>query len=82
MFKVGQKVRTKQWLDMPEDVLAVWGSGSRLAGKVGVVESINNSFNTKGYDVILGKDKYATFCLPQEIEPLIRVGEQLMLFEI
>lgn len=82
MFKVGDKVRIKQWLDMPEDVLDTWGDGSRLAGRIGVIEFINTCFSTDGYDVIIDGDKYATFCLPQELESLVKVGEQLLLFEL
>jgi len=72
-YKIGQKVRVKEWVDMPEELLANWGRNC-LVGHVGVIVEYTNN----GYDVMIGNDKYPAFCLQGEIEPLIKVGQQLV----
>lgn len=80
-FKVGQKVRIKEWDDMPEDVFNVMGGNSQIgdAEDGGVVESENNSYNGyKAYDVKMENCKCGFFCFEQELEPFVKVGEQLI----
>jgi len=77
MFKIGQKVRVKQWSEMPQELAAVWGENF-YAGQAGVIVSKNDSAGYEGYDVKLDGNKNSCFCLKEELEPFVRVGEQLL----
>ncbi len=74
-FKIGQKVRFVEWVDMPVEVIATWGKIIGWREETGVIEKENNEFNISGYDVKV--DGTSIFCLSQELEPVIKVGEQL-----
>lgn len=77
-FKVGQKVRVKEWVDMPEEMFDSMGINGH-AGKVGVVVvdgKIHGGY--KAYDVRTKGGDYDFFCFEDELEPLIKVGQQLL----
>lgn len=76
-FKIGQKVRIKKWLNMPENILDVWGE-NYYAGQVGVVECTNNTGGFRAYDIKIDGKKDSIFCLKEELELFVRVGEQLL----
>lgn len=81
-FKVGQKVRVKQWLDMPETIQDDWGTLSDGIGNVGtivIIEEHQGSSYIINIYKLEGKDfgKYGRNVLEGEIEPLVKVGEQL-----
>lgn len=80
-FKIGQKIRIKQWLNVPEELTAEWGK-NYYAGHIGVIESENGTAGVEAYDVKPDGNKTSVFCLKEELEPLIKVGEQLLLFEL
>jgi len=83
MFKVGQKVRVKQWLDMPEDLQAGYGMNVCKIGEVGtIVNILDVEISVNSYDVIFENNEYPMFFLEGELEPDIKVGEQLLLFEL
>lgn len=75
-FKRGQKVRIKDWVDIPQNVRDTWGTNVYV-GKVGFISEVNPG-GTTGYDVKMKGNKYPAFCLEQELELLVRIGEQLM----
>ena len=74
-FQIGQKVRIKQWLDMPQDIYDAYSEPENI-GEVGEIVLKTK----KGYNVLFTKSK--CFYLLQELEPIIKAGEQLMLFDI
>lgn len=79
-FKIGQKVRIKRWNDMPEDVFTNWG----LPSYIGEVGKILRKTTSGGYAVCFSEKQYGllgppeAFYFSQELEPLIKVGEQLL----
>ena len=76
-FKIGQKVRVKVWEDMPQDMQDRYGT-NRYAGQVGVI--LQYFTEDMGWDVKTENEKYSFFCLEQELEPVIKIGEQLLLW--
>ena len=77
-FKVGQKVRIVKWLNMPQDMVEKWGINLPHIGEVGIIEEQN--FDGKpgiAYNVKRKGAKYAFFCFEEELESIIKVGEQL-----
>ena len=84
MFKVGQKVRVKQWLDMPQDLQLKWGILTRCIGEVLTITATGESYE----DIPLYELQdspvwdWGLIVLEPEIEPVIRLGEQLLLFEL
>ena len=82
-FKIGQKIRIKKWLDMPQCLQEKWGEPAFI-GKVGEVLKENNIESTNGYDVCFPEKKGnlkntpPAFYFPQELEPLVKIGEQLL----
>lgn len=78
MFKVGQKVRIKQWLDMPQGMMNKWG----IANDVGCIGIIimekENRDGYNAYDIRAENSKYDNFYFEEELEPLVRIGEQLL----
>ena len=77
-FKVGQKVRVKEWSNMPEWVLVYWGMNGHV-GNVGVVVRANDTMDRyNAYDVKTENSRYDFFCFEGELESIIKVGEQLL----
>lgn len=77
-FKIGQKVRVKQWVGMPQDIMGRWGLNTHI-GEVGFITQKNPySGDDNGYDIKIKNKKDSFFCLEQELEPFIKVGEQLL----
>lgn len=77
-FKIGQKVCVKEWLDIPEELLVDWGIVAHI-GDVGIVVKENamvSKHNT--YDVKTKSSKSDFFCFEDELEPVIKIGEQLV----
>lgn len=88
-FKVGQKVRIKQWFDMPQEIQNVWGINTRKIGIIGVIQDIEVDKEIKEicdintYDVVFSnKPLDRLFVFEPELEPLVRIGQQLLLFEL
>jgi len=84
MFKVGQKVCTKQWINMPSIVEESYGEHTIPLGAIGTVKQfLGKELDINSYDVIFDKtiSLYPLFVFEQELEPLIKVGEQLLLWE-
>lgn len=80
-FKIGQKVRIVEWKDMPEDLQDIFGINTYGIGLIGVVDKFERAQKgVNGYNIKLKGGNH--FALEPELEPLVRVGEQLMLFEI
>lgn len=77
-FKKGQKVRVKVWEDMPQDLYGTWGK-ARNIGEIVIIEGVNTfgGGNYTGYDIAF--DYGETTCyFEEELEPVIKVGEQLL----
>jgi len=89
-FKVGDKVRIKQWLDMPEELKYNYGMNTYGIGYVGIVDKfVEQTKNVNGYDIILNIDHFLDkganrhhFAFEPELEPFVKVGEQLLLFDL
>ncbi|GAF96599.1 unnamed protein product [marine sediment metagenome] len=75
-FKIGQKVRVIKWLDMPLSLINKWGTNTHV-GEVGVIIQQNPFSGDEGYDVKKKENKYSFFCLEEELELLVKIGEQL-----
>lgn len=86
-YKIGQKVRIKEWVDMPEGIQDDWGT--LTIGDIGNVGTIVAIEEHQGSSYIVniygleGEDfgKYGRNVLEGEIEPLVKVGQQLLLWE-
>ncbi len=76
-FKIGQKVRVKDWLDMPQDMIDKWGINNYV-GEAGFVRQENLIADDIGYDIDIKRVKGLVFCLERELESVIKVGEQLV----
>ena len=77
-FKIGQKVRIKEWIDMPKEVLANMGTACHI-GDIGiVVKRIGTHWGYITYDVKIETKEHDLFCFEGELELLVKVGEQLM----
>lgn len=84
-YKIGQKVRVVEWLDMPVEIRDAWGINSRCIGFIGTIASCHGkNFGINTYDIKFDKEieKYPLFVFEYEIEPVLRKGEQLLLFEL
>lgn len=88
-FKVGQKVRIKQWFDMPQEMENMWGINTRNIGIIGVIQNvgadkgIENIYDINTYSVVFSnKPLDSLFVFEPELEPLVRIGQQLLLFEL
>ena len=77
-FKKGQKVRIKVWEDMPENLANTWGISSPV-GTIVIIEGVNTfgGSNYAGYDIIFDGGK-TTCYFESELEPVIKVGKQLL----
>lgn len=83
MFKIGQKVRVIEWLDMPENVMRAYAKNCNKIGEIGiVVGNFGKEMDTDSYDVAFEEHKYSLFFFGPELELLVKVGEQLLLFEL
>lgn len=82
-FKIGDKVRVKEWVGMPDELKERWGLNMHI-GDEGTIwmESYSVEDGYKGYDIKAKDSRYAFFCFEGELEPLVKVGEQLLLFEL
>ncbi len=80
MFKIGQKVRVKQWLDMPQDIQYGWGILIRCIGEVLTITETGESYEGIPLYKLQGSSagEWGLMVLEPEIEPVIRVGEQLL----
>jgi len=80
MFKVGQRVRVIQWSDMPEELRESWGILTYHIGDMGTITKAKETYcNVNVYELeseSLGG--WALMVLEPEIEPFVRVGEQLL----
>ena len=76
-FKIGQKVRIKEWVDMPEEVLVDMGIACHIGDVGTIVRDIGTHKGYKAYDVRTEIAKHNLFCFEGELEPLIKVGQQL-----
>lgn len=82
-FKVGQKVRGIKWQNMPEDMQDSFGINICGLEKVGIVENILDVYDgIRSYDVLFDGNKHPVFIFESELEPFVKVGEQLMLFDL
>lgn len=79
-FKVGDKVHIKVWNDMPLEVVDNWGEPSYI-NETGIIIR----HNPQGYDVSFPslpkcgfRDPPEAFYLPQELELVVKIGEQLL----
>lgn len=79
-FKVGQKVRVIDWVDMPKNVKDCYCKNYQKIGDVGTIINIPESvFHMSFYDVIFEGEIYPRGFFEKEIELSIsRVGEQLL----
>lgn len=79
-FRIGQKVRVKKWLNMPENIQCGWGILTRCIGDTLVVVRTGESYeNIPIYelqDSLTGELRIRV--LEPEIESVIKVGEQLL----
>ena len=83
MFKTGQKVRVVRWADMPQEVTEIYDENMRRIGEVGTIVRIKKAvMHINFYGVIFEDDIYPIWLFEKEIETLVKIGEQLMLFEI
>ena len=77
-YKVGQKVRIKQWVGVPEGLYSKWGTNEHV-GCVGVVvREDRTAMGYRAYNVKTKEKKYDFFCFEEELESVIKVGEQLL----
>ena len=82
MFKIGQKVRVKEWKDMPQEIEENWGI-SECTGEIGIIKSQKEKEEGhNAYDVKLDNNKYSGFYFEEELESIVKIGEQLLLFEL
>jgi len=78
-FKIGQKVRVKEWSDMPQRIQEEYSKNTCRIGNIGVVTGFfGREYNINTYDIKFEGIKCPLFFLEPELEPLIRIGEQLM----
>jgi len=81
-FKVGDKVRIKQWLDMPERLQYDYGINTYNIGGIGVIDKIEEVYDGINiYKVIFNENDIIPAFEP-ELEPFVKVGEQLLLFDL
>jgi len=77
-FKKGQKVRIIEWVNMPQDMIDRWGINAHV-GQVGIILAKNPyAKDDIGYDVKIKYEKTSFFCLEEELEFAVKVGEQLL----
>ena len=79
-FKVGQKVRVKEWVDMPENVISMYYCTPSIAiGKLVVICESCKELDEQAYQTnyLDGADQGYLF-FEEELEAIIRVGEQLL----
>jgi len=90
-FKVGQKVRVVEWLYMPLFVKDVYlDTPSTYIGQEVIIDSIDYSESKTMCEqayIVNFVDKSdvnidGTLFFEPELEPIIKVGEQLLLFEL
>lgn len=82
-FKIGQKVRIKQWFDMPQNLQDYYGTNSFDIGKVGeVIDFAGETEDINMYNILIINDNYTNLALEPELESLVRIGEQLLFWEL
>ena len=74
-FKIGQKVRIKEWKNMPEELYNTWGRAV-CVGQIVTIEGLAPT-DCDGYDVVF-ENGGGAFYLYGELESVIKVGEQLL----
>ncbi len=79
-FKIGQKVLVKVWYDMPQDIQDGWGILTRCIGNILTVVAIGEKYKNINLYELEGKavGEMGLIVLEPEIEPIIKVGEQLL----
>ena len=82
-FKVGDKVRVKQWLEMPQSIQDSWGALTRCVGEVSTVIKLDGNFQGINLYELSDITDGDGFCcnltvLEPEIELIIKKGEQLV----
>ena len=84
MFKIGQKVRVKQWFDMPQKIRNVYLiSPTLFVGEDVIICKLTTELGERAYEVdFISKEEEGYLFFEKELEPFIKVGEQLMLFEL
>jgi len=83
-FKIGQKVRVKDWNEMPERVISMYHcTPSTAIGKIVVISENCIELGEQAYQTNYtdGEEQDYLF-FEKELESLIKVGEQLLLFEL
>jgi len=82
-FKIGQKVCGIKWLNMPQNIQDVYGINTCVYGRTGIVEKfVGIECDIATYDVVFDGNKYPMFVFEPELESFVRIGEQLLLFEL
>ena len=78
-FKVGDKARIIKWLDMPQELQDSYSINIMRIGEIGIIKRVleEEYDNTICYDVLFNGNIYPVFLLEQELESIIKVGEQL-----
>lgn len=81
-FKIGQRVRIVGWVDMPEDVRGVFIlTPAIFIGKEVIIYKSTVELGKRAYEVDFvdkGIKESGYLLFEKELEPVIRVGEQLM----
>lgn len=82
-FKVGQKVRGIKWQNMPQGMQDSFGINICGLGRIGVVKRVLDTYDgQRSYDIIFDSNRHPVFIFESELEPFVKVGEQLLLFEL
>ena len=77
-FKVGDKARVIEWIDMPQELQDSYSINACKIGEIGtIIRLLAEELDIESYDIIFEGDKYPIFLFGEELEPCIKVGEQL-----
>lgn len=78
-FKVGDRTHVIKWLDMPQELQDSYSINIIRIGEIGIIKRVleEEYDNTICYDVLFNGDIFPVFLFEQELEPVIKVGEQL-----
>jgi len=79
MFRVGQEVRVVSWEDMPQDVIFSFCMNTNRVGEIGtVVKLLGQEMGINAYDIIFKGNKYPIYFFENELESIVKVGQQLL----
>lgn len=89
-FKIGQKVRIVQWKDMPQQIEDDFGINTKHIGEIGTIEKLCDLMDGETgyeginlYNVLFDNPTDSQRNLfEQELESVVEVGEQLMLWDL